>query len=266
MPSNPSLHVAMATSPISRRPLYFKRELRERTSYDTSRQTRGVEPQAASRFWNITEGGGVPWTVPSRPPPEPLTGPTTGSAPSTSGSGTPGAADLSPCALGCIQAAAAASACGSLRVPPSLPFLFISTAITKAACVCTDANFQSQAGTSLQAECKPAEAQAALAANAANCGPLSLTPTASATVTAPFLPSNTAADISASGSGSGASPSGSSPSGSNGTNSTSPSATGSGGNGTSTNKPSGAAPALLGNGFAGLVGAAVVAVLAGVVV
>ncbi|KAJ7775569.1 hypothetical protein B0H16DRAFT_1507894 [Mycena metata] len=177
----------------------------------------------------------------------------TGSAPSTSGSGTPGAAGLSPCALGCIEAAATASACGSF---------------TNATCVCTDADFQARAGTCLQAECKPAEAQAALAANAANCGPLSLTPTASATVTAPFLPSNTAADISASGSGSGASPSGSgaSPSGSNGTNSTSPSATGSGGNSTSTNKPSGAAPALLGSGFVGLVGAAVVAVLAGVVV
>ncbi|KAJ7754048.1 hypothetical protein B0H16DRAFT_1722855 [Mycena metata] len=87
--------------------------------------------------------------------------------------------------------------------------------------------------------------------------PFSLTPTGSATATAttPFLPSNFAADISASGSASGSGASGASGSAS----------ASAGANGTSTRStPSGAAPALLGGAVADVVTAAVVAVMGGV--
>ncbi|KAJ7687600.1 hypothetical protein B0H17DRAFT_682076 [Mycena rosella] len=99
----------------------------------------------------------------------------------SSSSGVPG---LSACALGCITAAATNSSCGTF---------------SNLACVCTDPNFQAEAGSCLLTECQPAEMQAALQLQQTECGAMSLTPTGSATATAPFQPSNSASDISASG-------------------------------------------------------------------
>ncbi|KAJ7174923.1 hypothetical protein C8R46DRAFT_1082061, partial [Mycena filopes] len=154
-------------------------------------------------------------------------GSASGSAPAPSGS----SLGLTPCALGCITAAATASDCKTF---------------TNATCVCTDINFQTLAAMCLTTECQAAEAQAAIGIQGQQCGPLSLSATGSATVTAPFAPSNTAADINSTASGSGA-----------------PAPSGSG------KSTTGAASPLLATGsfeFAALVGAAVVALVGGVVV
>ncbi|KAF7324901.1 CFEM domain-containing protein [Mycena kentingensis (nom. inval.)] len=122
--------------------------------------------------------------------PASASGSATGSAAAPSGS-----ADLSaltPCILGCINAAAADSPCGSF---------------TNVSCVCTDADFQFKSGTCFQAECQASEVGPALALQSANCGTQSAT--AAPTASTPFLPSNSAADISATGSAGGASQSGS---------------------------------------------------------
>jgi len=66
----------------------------------------------------------------------------------------------------------------------------------------------------LMGECLAAEMGAALGLQAAECGAASLKPTGSATATSPFLPSNSASDIS--GAPSAASSSGSSSTGSKG--------------------------------------------------
>ncbi|KAJ7510577.1 hypothetical protein B0H11DRAFT_2269196 [Mycena galericulata] len=99
-----------------------------------------------------------------------------GSALSTNTSGTPNPGGLSNCALACISAAAADS--------------------TNLTCVCTDANFQAKCASCLKAECQAADAGPALALQKRECGTTSATAAPSAT--APFTPSNPAADISAS--------------------------------------------------------------------
>ncbi|KAJ6603341.1 hypothetical protein DFH09DRAFT_1124215 [Mycena vulgaris] len=62
---------------------------------------------------------------------------------------------LSPCALGCINAAAANSSCGTFG---------------NITCLCTDANFQFKAASCLTAECKAADRTAALGLQASQCG------------------------------------------------------------------------------------------------
>ncbi|KAJ7182184.1 hypothetical protein C8R43DRAFT_940330 [Mycena crocata] len=92
-------------------------------------------------------------------------------------------AALSPCALSCISLAAADTACGTP---------------TNVTCVCTDADFQFKAGSCLSTECQPAEMGAALGLQNSQCGAASLSATAKPTATAPFTPSNSNSDISAS--------------------------------------------------------------------
>ncbi|KAJ7435229.1 hypothetical protein B0H11DRAFT_2257416 [Mycena galericulata] len=101
----------------------------------------------------------------------------------SSGSFNPGA--LSNCTLACISAAAADSSC------------LVATNLT---CVCTDANFEAMSASCLELECQPADAGPALALQEQQCGTTSAT--AAPTATAPFTPSNRAADISVSVSGS----------------------------------------------------------------
>ncbi|KAJ7080706.1 hypothetical protein C8R44DRAFT_992410 [Mycena epipterygia] len=102
------------------------------------------------------------------------------SAPAASATG------LTSCALTCITEAAKNSSC----LTP-----------TNVTCVCTDPNFQAKAATCLQGECKAADSEGALALQKQQCGAASLSATAVPTATAPFLPSNSDADISASGTG-----------------------------------------------------------------
>ncbi|KAF7341404.1 CFEM domain-containing protein [Mycena venus] len=90
-------------------------------------------------------------------------------------------AQLTPCALNCLAAAASASECGT---PTNLT------------CVCTNPDFQYKAASCLKAECRPAEGAAVLDMQASQCYGLSAT--GAPTATAPFTPSNSAADISAS--------------------------------------------------------------------
>ncbi|KAJ7210783.1 hypothetical protein GGX14DRAFT_624918 [Mycena pura] len=112
-------------------------------------------------------------------------------APSKSGSasGAPapsasaGLSALTPCVTVCLTAAAKNSTCGTFTNFP---------------CVCTDANFQQKAATCLAAECQQSEATAALGLQQSQCLAQSISPSGSASATAPFLPSNSAADISAS--------------------------------------------------------------------
>ncbi|KAJ7053469.1 hypothetical protein C8F01DRAFT_1166470, partial [Mycena amicta] len=123
---------------------------------------------------------------------------TTASAPDSSASAS--IAALTPCVLGCLTPAAADTC---------LTF-------TNVTCVCTNADFQQKAASCLQAECNAEEMKAALGLQKAQCGAASLSATSTPTATTPFLPSNSAADISASGvasgSGSGASAAATSPS------------------------------------------------------
>ncbi|KAF7304540.1 CFEM domain-containing protein [Mycena chlorophos] len=114
------------------------------------------------------------------------TGSLTASASSASESAS--LSSLTPCVLGCLTPAAAQSEC--------LTF-------TNVTCVCTNADFQYKATTCLQAECSASEMTAALAMQSAECGAESLSATGKPTDTAPFLPSNSAADISASAGASG---------------------------------------------------------------
>ncbi|KAJ7806651.1 hypothetical protein B0H14DRAFT_3483933 [Mycena olivaceomarginata] len=88
---------------------------------------------------------------------------------------------LTPCVLGCLTAAANATECGS---PANLT------------CACTNADFQFKSSSCLQAECLASELGAAVGLQQAQCGALSLSATAAPTATAPFTPSNPAADIS----------------------------------------------------------------------
>ncbi|KAJ6603328.1 hypothetical protein DFH09DRAFT_1068496 [Mycena vulgaris] len=94
---------------------------------------------------------------------------------------------LSPCARGCIAAAAANSSCETSG---------------NVACMCTDPDFQFKATSCLAAECQAPEMGTALGLQASQCRAMSLTPTASASATVPFVPSNSAADISSPASGS----------------------------------------------------------------
>ncbi|KAJ7467659.1 hypothetical protein FB451DRAFT_1560789 [Mycena latifolia] len=93
------------------------------------------------------------------------------------------AAGLSACATVCITDAAANSTCGNFG---------------NLTCVCTNADFQQKAQTCLTAECQASEVGAALGLQQSQCGAESLSASTKPTATAPFLPSNSAADISGS--------------------------------------------------------------------
>ncbi|KAJ7923637.1 hypothetical protein B0H13DRAFT_1979721 [Mycena leptocephala] len=114
-------------------------------------------------------------------------GASSGSAAGASASAIAGSA-LSTCAIACITAAANATECG------------IASNIT---CACTNADFQFKAHSCLQAECQASEMAAALGLQSQECGAVTLSATALPTATAPFTPSNSAADISGSPSASG---------------------------------------------------------------
>ncbi|KAJ7342399.1 hypothetical protein DFH08DRAFT_874191 [Mycena albidolilacea] len=88
---------------------------------------------------------------------------------------------LTPCVLGCLTAAANATECGS---PANLT------------CACTNADFQFKSSSCLQAECLASELGAAVGLQKQQCGALALSATAAPSATAPFTPSNPAADIS----------------------------------------------------------------------
>ncbi|KAJ7318551.1 hypothetical protein DFH08DRAFT_892223 [Mycena albidolilacea] len=96
-------------------------------------------------------------------------------------------AALGPCALTCITDAAAATECNILG---------------NLTCVCTNPDFQFKSMSCIQSECQAAELGAAIGAQQQQCGgagsstTLSVTGTPSATN--PFLPSNSASDISGS--------------------------------------------------------------------
>ncbi|KAJ7467653.1 hypothetical protein FB451DRAFT_1401642 [Mycena latifolia] len=126
---------------------------------------------------------------------------------SAAGASASALAALSPSAAVCITDAAANSTCANFG---------------NLTCVCTNADFQQKAMTCLAAECQAAEAGAALGLQQSQCGAQSLSAStmlefmqaetapqgqsvfpvarsdAIPTATAPFLPSNSAADISGS--------------------------------------------------------------------
>ncbi|KAF7304106.1 CFEM domain-containing protein [Mycena indigotica] len=110
-------------------------------------------------------------------------------------------AALTPCVIGCLTAAAVDTPCSTF---------------TNVTCACTNADFQFKATSCMQGECKAEELSAAVGIQQAQCSALSLSATAPPTATTPFLPSNSAADISVSGAasapGSGGSPTSTSPS------------------------------------------------------
>jgi len=85
----------------------------------------------------------------------PYTTTTTSSAPYTSPS-------LTPCIIGCSSAAAVQDGCVSY---------------TNTTCVCTNPQFQADAGYCIQQHCTPAELQAAIALQSAECAAVTLTPT-----------------------------------------------------------------------------------------
>ncbi|KAJ6533065.1 hypothetical protein B0H19DRAFT_1272532 [Mycena capillaripes] len=116
-------------------------------------------------------------------------------------------AALTPCALTCLLAAADATGCGTTDVN----------------CACTNADFQFRARSCLQAECQASELNGVLELQAQQCGAREwsffilghystalnrarlpfgrgslLSATAEPTATAPFTPSNSAADFSGS--------------------------------------------------------------------
>ncbi|KAF7372808.1 CFEM domain-containing protein [Mycena sanguinolenta] len=84
---------------------------------------------------------------------------------------------LSPCAMSCTMAAAAAENCN----------------LAERSCLCNNADFQFKAKSCIQGECQPAELDDAQQLLSSECGPAS--PTAAPTATTPFLPANTNADI-----------------------------------------------------------------------
>ncbi|KAJ6545766.1 hypothetical protein B0H19DRAFT_1168460 [Mycena capillaripes] len=110
------------------------------------------------------------------------------SSASAAASSAAASAQLPLCALNCVTAAANATVCG---IP------------TNMTCVCTNPDFQFKAQSCLTAECSPADAGAAVGQQQAVCGPASLTVSGSPSATAPFTPSNSAADISGAPSASG---------------------------------------------------------------
>ncbi|KAF7303691.1 CFEM domain-containing protein [Mycena indigotica] len=110
----------------------------------------------------------------------------TGSAPLPSGSADISA--LTPCIIGCLTAAGQATVCNTF---------------TNVTCVCTNADFQQKSASCFQGECKAAELAPAMALQQSQCAAAGLSATARPTASAPFLPSNPAADISRSGSPSG---------------------------------------------------------------
>ncbi|KAJ6474416.1 hypothetical protein C8R47DRAFT_1324190 [Mycena vitilis] len=103
-------------------------------------------------------------------------------------------AALSPCALTCITAAASASDC---QTPANVT------------CLCTNADFQQKSGSCLTLECQASEVGAAIGLQQSQCGAASLSVSGKPSATAPFTPSNSAADISGSASGASGSASGS---------------------------------------------------------
>ncbi|KAJ7842869.1 hypothetical protein B0H14DRAFT_2780049 [Mycena olivaceomarginata] len=92
-------------------------------------------------------------------------------------------ASISPCGLNCVTAAAEATEC---------------QVFTNITCTCTNRDFQFKVTSCVSGECQTTDVEAVLILLGQQCGTVDLSPTGTPTGTAPFLPFNSAADISGS--------------------------------------------------------------------